>query len=369
MNDRILLGTRKGMLTLRRENGSWRLKSTDFLGDPVTITLVDERNDSMFAALKLGHFGVKLRRSQDGGASWEELETPAYPPKPDDVHDVDPNRKTPIPWSTVQIWDLAASNDVDPDLMWCGTIPGGLFRSDDGGTTWELVRSLWDRPERAKWCGGGADFAGIHSICPHPEDNNHVVVGVSIGGVWTTTDGGESWENTGQGLRAEYMPPDQAHDLDMQDPHRIVQSASNPDVYWIQHHNGIFHSTDGARSWREIENVDPSTFGFAVAVHPFDPKTAWFVPAQKDECRVPVDRRVVVTRTRDGGESFEVLTKGLPQENAYDLVYRHALDVDESGKVLVFGSTTGNLWISEDAGDSWTHVQGHLPPIYSVRIG
>ena len=141
-----------------------------------------------------------------------------------------------------------------------------------------------------------------------------------------------------------------------------------PDALWVQHHNGVFRSTDRASQWQEISKIKPSNFGFAVAVHPTDPATAWFVPAVKDECRVPVDGKVVVARTCDGGESFDVLTHGLPQQHAYDLVFRHALDIDDSGEHLVMGSTTGSLWITEDGGDSWAPISNHLPPIYQVRF-
>jgi hypothetical protein len=140
-------------------------------------------------------------------------------------------------------------------------------------------------------------------------------------------------------------------------------------VFWAQHHNGVFRSTDGGMSFQEIKAVAPSKFGFAVAVHPQDANTAWFVPAVKDECRVPVDAELVVARTRDGGKSFSVLRKGLPQESAYDLVYRHGLDVDATGNRLAFGSTTGGLWLSEDQGDSWRCLSTHLPPIHCVRFG
>ena len=148
----------------------------------------------------------------------------------------------------------------------------------------------------------------------------------------------------------------------------MVQCAAAPDHLWVQHHNGIFRSTDCGRNWEEIEEAGPSVFGFAVVVHPEQPDTAWFVPGVKDECRVPVDGRMVVTRTRDGGKSFETLSRGLPETPAYDLVYRHALDIDTSGDVLAFGSTTGNLWVSEDQGDSWQCLSNNLPPIYVVRF-
>jgi len=147
----------------------------------------------------------------------------------------------------------------------------------------------------------------------------------------------------------------------------MVQCRDAPDCFWVQHHNAVFRSTDGAMSWQEVPHAKPSTFGFAVAVHPHQPEVAWLVPAVKDECRIPVDARVVVARTRDGGETFEVLRRGLPEEPAYDLIYRHALDVDDTGQCLAIGSTTGSLWVSEDQGDSWTTISTHLPPIAAVR--
>ena len=274
-------------------------------------------------------------------------------------------RGTEIPWSTQMIWGLAAGG---ADEIWCGVIPGGLFRSIDGGESWTLIRSLWDDPRRRKWMGGGYDFAGIHSIIVDPRDPKVVTVGVSVGGVWTTRDSGMHWRLIGSGLRNTYMPPELAGDPLSQDVHRLVQCSAEPDRLWMQHHNGIFLSDDGGEKWRELHDVPPSSFGFTVAVHPKDPDIAWFVPAHKDEQRIPVDARLVVTRTRDAGQHFEVLNKGLPSEPAYDLIYRHALDVSSDGERLAFGSTTGSLWVSEDQGDSWTTVSKHLPPVLCVRF-
>jgi hypothetical protein len=243
-----------------------------------------------------------------------------------------------------------------------------LFRSTDRGTSWSLIETLWNRPERKKWFGGGYDDPGIHSVVVDPRDSKRVLVGISCGGVWVSADGGESWTVQTAGMHAAYMPPERREDPDIQDPHRLVACPAAPDVLWVQHHNGVFLSTDGAKNWSEITDIKPSNFGFAVAVHPTDPETAWFVPAVKDEHRIPQGGKVVAARTRDGGKSFEVLQKGLPQEHAYDLVFRHALDVDPSGEILAMGSTTGNLWVSENAGDSWSAVSHHLPPIYQVRF-
>lgn len=366
MSNRLLVGTRKGLFRVARNpSGRWELVQSWFLGDPVSMVLVMPGNARIHAALELGHFGVKMRRSDDGGQNWSEAVVPSYPPKPAGLEDKDPMRGLDLPWNTQLIWALASGG---ADALWCGTIPGGLFFSADGGASWELNRPLWDDPRRRQWMGGGYDFAGIHSILVDPRDPRHVTVGVSVGGVWSTQDAGASWRLIGQGLRNAYMPPDLAGDPLAQDVHCLAHCPAQPERVWMQHHNGIFRSDDGGVHWQELQEVPPSSFGFAVAVHPRDPNTAWFVPAKKDEQRIPVDARLVVTRTRDGGAHFEILSQGLPERHAYDLVYRHALDIAPDGERLAFGSTTGSLWISEDQGDSWQTVSEHLPPIACVRF-
>jgi hypothetical protein len=222
-------------------------------------------------------------------------------------------------------------------------------------------------PERKQWFGGGYDQPGMHSVCVHPRDLDDIVVGVSCGGAWRTRDGGKSWQ-VGRGMRAEYMPPGRRDDPVIQDPHRIVQCASHPDVLWAQHHCGIWKSVDRGLNWTEITRAAPSNFGFAVAVHPGDPRSAWFVPAVSDNQRVPVNGEFVVSHTGDGGESFEVQRAGLPHRDAFDLAYRHCLDIDAQGDLLALGSTTGSLWVSTGGGETWRTISNHLPPIYSVRF-
>jgi hypothetical protein len=372
MSDRIYVGTRKGLFTIERRPGGarrWQIARSHFLGVQVPMLLHDARDNHVYAALGHGHFGSKLHRSRDGGQTFEEIAAPAYPEKPADYVDI-PNPMTtkPIPWRLELIWSLEAGGPKQPGRLWSGTLPGGLFRSDDRGTNWQFVRSLWDHPGRREWFGGGAEYPGIHSICVDPRDADRVVLGVSCGGVWLTTDGGATWNCRATGMRAEYMPPERQRDPGIQDPHRVVQCAARPDCYWAQHHNGIFKTTNNCETWEELTAVPVSAFGFGVVVHPKDSNTAWFVPAVKDELRYPVDGKVVVNRTRDGGRTFETLRDGLPQEHAYDLVFRHALDIDAGGQRLVFGSTTGSLWVSENQGDSWECVSTHLPPIYCTRF-
>lgn len=362
MSDTLWIATRKGLMQWTRGTSGWQHARAHFLGDPVSHVLVDPRDGAVYVSLNLGHFGCKLHRSDDGGAHWQEVAAPAYPAKPEASED-------PTPWDLKLLWTIAPGGADEPGVLWAGTLPGGLFRSADRGASWQLSESLWQRDERAEWAGGGYDFPGIHSVLVDPRDSRRVIVGVSCGGVWRSEDGGASWALSAQGMRAAYMPPEMAFHQNVQDPHRVVQCAGAPDTLWAQHHNGIFVSRDGASSWQEIEQAGPSVFGFAVAVHPRDPQTAWFVPAVKDECRVPVDGRLVVTRTRDGGQSFESLSRGLPPAPGYDLIYRHALVVDASGQRLAMGSTSGNVWLSENGADTWHALSSHLPPISALSFG
>jgi photosystem II stability/assembly factor-like uncharacterized protein len=365
MTDKLLVSTRKGLFTIVRKSGQWEITAVEFLGDNVSITLTDQRDGRTYAALDHGHFGVKLHRSTARG--WEEIPAPVYPSKPEGYEENDMWGR-PLNWTTVRIWGLAAGGPNERGVIWCGTLPGGLFRSIDHGQSWEMMRALWDHPKRKQWMGGGADLPGIHSICVDPRNSEHVWIAVSTGGIWFTEDSGASWAQLGKGMRAEYVPPELTHDPIAQDVHCLVQCPAHPHRMWVQHHNGIFVSSDAGGTFTEITGVEPSTFGFAVVVHPRDPDTAWFVPEIKDEKRVPRDGRLVVTRTRDGGKSFEVLSEGLPQSHAYDVVYRHALALDRTGNRLAFGSTTGGLWVSEDQGDSWACVTHTLPPIHAVRF-
>jgi photosystem II stability/assembly factor-like uncharacterized protein len=351
----MLVSTRKGLLTLERKRDGWAVASTAFEGVSVTNALRDERDGVLFAALKHGHFGPKLHRSDDDGKTWRELPVPAFPADA---------AGTP---SLFQIWTLESGGRHHPDRLWIGAIPAGLFRSDDRGESWQLVSSLWNVPERPGWFGGGYDDAGIHSISPDPRDPDRVFLAISSGGVWESRDDGSAWSALGRGLFAPYVPPEQAHDNAVQDPHRVARCAAAPDVMWMQHHAGMYRSTDAGATWTQLKPPGDD-FGFAVVAHPGDANTAWFVPAIKDELRVPRDGAMAVTRTRDGGKTWQTLREGLPQRDAYDLIYRHGLDVDAAGQRLAMGSTTGALWVSDSGGESWQLVNAHLPPIYAVRF-
>jgi hypothetical protein len=283
-----------------------------------------------------------------------------------------------------KIWNIAFGKANQPGRLYAGTIPGGLFVSDDGGDSWELNRPLWNHDSRGgdlfagdatsenRWGGTPAsvDYGvfepGIHSIIVDPRDPDHMYVAVSSAGVIESTDGGQTWEGRNRGMLMDYLPNPQAdwgHD-----PHFVTSCPGQPDHLWQQNHCGVFYSDDGAQNWRKVSMPDVGVhFGFPIAVDANDGRIAWVVPARADSERMAIDGGLSVARTTDGGQSWQSFRNGLPQENAYDIVLRHSLDV--SGDCLCFGSTTGNVYISEDRGETWQCLGNNLPPIYSVRFG
>jgi photosystem II stability/assembly factor-like uncharacterized protein len=279
----------------------------------------------------------------------------------------------------LKLWVIAFGA---PGQIHVGTIPGGLFSSHDGGGSFELNRALWNHESRGgdlfsglgngstHWYGtpasDGEFAAGIHSIAVDPRDPRRMLIAVSTAGVLETTDGGATWHGRNRGMLNDYLP-DPAAEWG-HDPHFVTHCEHDPQHVWQQNHSGVFYSSDGAKSWSKVSQPERGVhFGFPVAVHERDGKTAWLVPGKADMQRMAIDGKLFVARTRDGGQSWQELRAGLPQDNAYDVVYRHALA--NQGSHLAFGSTTGNLYLSEDEGDTWTTVANNLPPIYSVRFG
>jgi hypothetical protein len=363
----LYVSTRKGLFTItRHQRGMWSIEDAAFLGDSVSLMLPDRRDGARYVAFGLGHFGVKLRRSRDHGETWTSSPRPRSRRCPRA-----PNRSSRTAARGRGASIRSGRSRPVTNRISCGAArsAAGLFRSDDAGDSWRLVESLWNEPFRKEWFGGGADMPGIHSVCVHPTQKGSLLVGVSCGGAWRSDDAGLTWRSSAKGMYAAFMPPERKYDEFIQDPHRIVQSPSDPRRLWTQHHNAIFRSDDGGATWNDVPDVAPSVFGFAVAVHPHEPDTAWFVPMKSDETRHPVNGELVVTRTRDAGKTFTTLCTGLPQQHAYDVTYRHALDVADDGETLAFGTTTGSLYVTEDGGDTWSCIAGNLPPVYAVRFG
>lgn len=353
----MLLGTRKGLVVYTKNGAGWNYDRTHFLGIPVTIATIDKTSGTWWALLDHGHWGCKIHRSQDGH-KWEEIEAPKYPESEE--------MKEGVPAATRYLWAFSNAGNGKAGDIYIGTEPGGLFHSTDNGDNFNLVRSLWDHPSREKqWFGGGRDYAGIHSICVDPRDSNHIYIGISVAGVFETRDGGKTWLPKNKGLKADFLP-DPESEIG-QDPHLLVMSQKNPDVLWQQNHCGIFMTKDGGENWVDVSQKDgPANFGFAVAVHEENPEVAWVVPGISDQVRVAVDESLCVCRTDDGGKTWRDFRNGLPQKGCFDIVFRHALDVD--GETLAFGSTTGNLYMSSDLGENWKCISSNLPMVHSVEF-
>lgn len=355
MKSTLLIGTRKGLVVARKKKQSWQIESVYFDAIPVSIAYADERNGTWWACLDHGHWGVKLHRSTDEGQHWEELPPPAYPAHLE--------MKEGIPAVTRYLWAMHHGGYAHPNRLWIGTEPGGLFKSEDGGNKFQLVEPFWHHPSRPEWFGGGKDYAGIHSIVIDPRNEDRILVGISCAGVFETLDAGRSWTVRNEGLKADFLPDPKAsigHD-----PHMLLAAPSNPDILWQQNHCGIFRSTNGAVSWQEVsEKEGPANFGFALSIAEDNPNQAWVAPAVSDVHRVAIDKALCICRTDDGGQSWTAFRKGLPQSFAFDIVYRHALI--SSGDEVIFGTTTGNLFYSEDRGESWQTISHHLPMVLSL---
>ena len=299
MDTTIYAATKKGVFQITRQSKRWAIACASMLGDDISMVLPDRRDGTVYATPYHGHFGPKLKRSRDGGATWDEITTPTFPKQPEGETDVDGFGKVVV-WKVNKIWRWNRASPTNRAFFGAARSQAACFarttaaRRGNWCARFGTIRGARNGSAAAPTC------PGIHSICVHPRDSKTVSVGVSCGGVWVTRDGGQSWKCQADGMRAEYMPPELAGDPGIQDPHRLVQCLSQPDCLWVQHHNGIFRSDNASATWQEITNVPPSAFGFAVAVHPVDPKTAWFIPGIKDERRIPVDGKLVVTRTRDG---------------------------------------------------------------------
>lgn len=394
MANMILLGTRKGTVIFDRNHHDWCPRPILHPGIPVCFAARDPRDGTLWSSLDHGHWGPKLSRSRDNGKSWEDLSSLKYPPGARHIvsmmptADFDPAAPAGEPQYAdaivYKIWHLAFGHADQAGRLYAGTIPGGLFVSDDGGDSWELNRPLWNHDSRggdlfagdaispSQWNGTPASIdygifePGIHSIMVDPRDADHLYVAVSAAGVLESTDGGQSWTGRNRGMLMDYLPEAEAewgHD-----PHYVSLCPAQPEHLWQQNHCGVFYSDNAAKQWHKVSQPEHGVhFGFPIAVDAEDGQTAWVIPTRADAERMALDSGLCVARTGDGGQSWQIFRKGLPQQNSYDLVLRHGFDMAED--CLCFGSTTGNVYLSEDRGESWQCLANNLPPVYSVRFG
>lgn len=357
---KILVGTSKGLVVYQKDNNEWKVQQVHFRGFPVSLVFVDERTKTWWVGLSHRHWGQKLHFTNDEGNSWEMVAMPEYP-----HGSLLNNGKSAI---LKKIWCMQQGGRDRPNRLWLGTEPGGLFLSEDYGKNFHLVKGLWDHPSRndpGQWFGAGRDHPFIHSIVVDPRDSDHVYIAVSCAGVFETKDGGQNWQPKNNGLKAAYLPNpnvEVGHD-----PHLLLACRQNPDVLWQQNHCGIFRSQNNGQTWDDVTDVNGlAHYGFALAIDDKNPLRAWVIPAVSDVERVAPDLSLVVCRTDDGGQNWLPLRNGLPQETCFDIVFRHSL-VHQNG-VLVFGTTTGNLYLSENDGEEWVCVSNNLARVDYVAV-
>jgi len=353
----VLIGTRKGLVVARSKDGraSWEVGPIQFPMQAIYAVGIDTRTATprAFVSTSNEHWGPSLVYSDDLGATWTE------PPR------------SPIVFpeftgsSLERVWQIQPGPSAEPDLVYAGTQPSALFRSTDRGASFELIRPLWDHPHREKWEAGFGGQA-IHTIIPHPTDTNRVLVAMSTGGVYRTWDGGESWEPANQGIRAAFLPNE--YPEFGQCVHKVAGHPDQPDRLYLQNHGGAYRSDNWGGQWTSIAGGLPVEFGFPVAVHPHRPDTVYLFPLEADARRMPPDGACRVYRSDDGGQTWDPLSKGLPEQDFWVAVLRDAFCTDAADPAGVYlGTRGGEVYASADAGESWTRVAAHLPDVLCVR--
>ncbi len=348
----LLVGTRKGLFVLDGDaaRDAWTVRGPLCDGWPMHDAIFDPATGAIFAAGGSNWYGPAIWRSDDLGATWSHSsEGLTY-------GDDGPKVET--------VWSVTAG----PGALYAGVEPAGLFRSRDGGATWQHVEGLTNHPTRPEWVPGNGGLI-LHSIVPHRTDQDRMWVGISSVGAFETRDGGVSWETRNKGVRAGFMPEGSQYPDFGQCVHKLVMAADGGEHLYQQNHCGVYRSSDGGVQWEEITAGLPSEFGFPMGAHPRDPKTAWTIPlTSPEDGRLMIDGHASVWRTNDGGDSWIRADEGLPRSDAYVGVLREAMAVDQLDPVGVyFGTSTGQLYGSRDEGRTWRLVADNLPAIWSVE--
>jgi photosystem II stability/assembly factor-like uncharacterized protein len=363
---RVLVGTRKGafILTSDGKREQWEVSGPFFAGwEMYHLKGSPVDPNRLYASQTSGWFGQTVQRSDDGGKTWEAVGNEfKYDGNPGTHQWYD---GTQHPWEFKRIWHFEPSL-TDPDVVYAGAEDAALFRSTDGGRTWQELPGL--RSAKGHLWQPGAGGMAVHTIIQDPSRPERIYVAISAAGVFRSDDSGQTWRSRNRGLKAQFELPDPEAEVG-HCVHRIAMHPSRPDVLFMQKHWDVMRSNDGAESWYEVSGNLPSDFGFPIDVHAHEPETIYVVPIKSDSEHFPPDGKLRVYRSRTGGEEWEALTNGLPQRDCYVNVLRDAMSVDSLDPCgIYFGTTGGQVYVSRDSGDRWNPIVRDLPAVLSVEV-
>ncbi len=363
---RVLVGTRKGafVLTSDAKREKWDIAGPHFPGwEMYHLKGSPADPNRLYASQSTGWFGQLIQRSDDGGKTWTAVNNKF-------VYDGVPGTHqwydgTPHPWEFKRVWHLEPSL-TDPDTVYAGIEDAALFRSNDGGQSWQELSGLRKHGSGPHWQPGAGGMC-LHTVILDPSDSGRIFIAISAAGAFRSDDAGETWKPINRGLKSAQIPDPTAevgHCV-----HHIAMHRSRPGVLFMQKHWDVMRSDDAGDSWHEVSGDLPTDFGFAIDVHAHEPETIYVVPIKSDSEHYPLDGKLRVYRSRTGGNDWEPLTKGLPQSDCYVNVLRDAMAVDSLDSCGVyFGTTGGQVYASADAGDNWSPIVRDLPAVLSVEV-
>jgi hypothetical protein len=349
-NMKLIAGTDKGLLIFELKDGRWSLRDIQFVGLPIGA-FHQTAQGNWWVAINHKHWGTKLYLSMDQGENYHEITTPKFN-----------TAKT-----LRSIWTIESQTIGPLERIYIGAEPAALFVTEDNGKSFQEFTGLSDHPSRTTWQGGGKGSKDpfLHSILFDPRDSNSLMVGISCAGVFKSQDAGKNWHPSNNGLEAFFLP---SSDIEVgHDPHSIKRHPKELDMIWQQNHCGIYRSADNGQSWANVSDIDGKAFyGFDIVIAETDANTAWVIPAQSDDLRIPYLNKLAVYKTTDGGQHWKALRNGLPQEAAFDMVLRDGFAKSEVH--MAFGTNNGNLYVSYDEGDHWESLSTSLSTIRSVQF-
>ena len=366
MKVRVLVGTRKGAFILNSDGArkNWEVSGPHFGGwEMYHLKGSPVAPDRIYASQSTGWFGQIIQRSEDGGATWEPIGNHFAYEGTTGTHQWYDG--TPHPWEFARVWHLEPSL-TDPDTVFAGVEDAALFKSTDGGMEWNELSGLRQHDSGPRWQPGAGGMC-LHTILLDPTDPERIVIAISAAGAFRSDDGGASWSPANKGLHSDGIPDpdaDVGHCV-----HHITMHPSRPELLFMQKHWDVMRSDDGGRSWREISGNLPTDFGFPIEVHPHEPETVYVVPIKSDSEHFPPDGKLRVYRSRTGGDEWEELAAGLPEEHCYVNVLRDAMSSDRLDPAgIYFGTTGGQVYASADSGDTWKAIVHDLPAVLSIEV-